>query len=158
MGIFDFLKKTQKSTSRNLFTKEELRDLISYCDYISKAFTQSPSLIASGHGRAQKMSDIMISYKCIFVHFYSVEYKYGRSDEFIPESSPAYSRYVLTSNVVLSNPDTKRNCLKDLSNNWKDILNVANALRLERDYSTISKIEKYIEPLTNAFNLLSNQR
>ena len=158
MGLFDFFKQKQHSANNKLFTKAELVDLISYCDSIGKAFAQSPSLIASGNGRAQKMSDTMVSYKCILVHFYSAEYKYGSSDEFIPQSSASYTRYVLTSNVVLANPASKINCLKELRNNWQDIIKVVNALRIEGDQTTVSEIERYMAPLTRAFELLSNHK
>lgn len=158
MGIFDFLKRAQNSSSKNLFSKDELIDLISYCDIIAEAFAQSPSLIASGSGRAKKMSDTMVSYKCILVHFYSVEYKYGNAEELIPQSSTAYSRYALTSNIVLANPTSRANCLRELPNNWTDIINVINALRIEGDLNTVSKTEKYIVPLTRAFNLLSGHK
>lgn len=156
MGLFDLFKRKQHSANNKLFTKAELVDLISYCDSIGKAFAQSPSLIASGNGRAQKMSDTMVSYKCILVHFYSDEYKYGSSDEFIPQSSTAYSRYVLTSNIVLANPTSRTNCLRELSNNWKDVLKVISALKLEGDSLTVDKLGNSTEKLTNAFEKLSN--
>ena len=158
MGLLDFFKKAQNSNSKNMFSKDELIDLISYCDIIANAFAQSPSLIASGNGRAQKMSDTMMSYKCIFVHFYSAEYMYGNSDKFIPQSCTTYSRYVLTSNIVLANPTSRINCLRELPNNWADIIKVIDALKIEGDLNTVAKIEKYIAPLTRAFNLLSSHK
>ena len=73
MGIFNVFKKkgaTAQTNSTeiangNVFTKEEMHQLIGNCDNIANMFANSVALHTTGNGRPEKMHQTMLSYKNI---------------------------------------------------------------------------------------------
>ena len=109
MGIFNIFKKksaTKQTNSTeiangNIFTKEELHQLICNCDNIANMFANSVALRATGNGRPEKMHQTMLSYKNIFLYFYDEICGYGKADAFL--SSAETGRYALSTALVFTN-------------------------------------------------------
>ena len=92
MGIFNIFKKKKGATAQtnsteiangNIFTKEEMHQLIGNCDNIANMFAKSVALRATGNGRPEKMHQTMLSYKNIFLYFYDEICGYGKADAFL---------------------------------------------------------------------------
>ena len=161
MRFFNIFKKkgaTAQTNSTeiangNIFTKEELHQLIGNCDNIANMFANSVALHTTGNGRPEKMHQTMLSYKNIFLYFYDEICGYGKADAFL--SSDETGRYALSKALVFSNPSSFRQCLRQLHTNWHDVLNVFKALRLSGESNMVAQHESSINQLTTAFRKLS---
>ena len=161
MGFFNIFRKkgatsqtnSTETTNSNIFTKEELCQLIDSCNKIAKMFANSTALRATGGVRSEKMHQTMMSYKNIFVYFYDEICGYGKGDAFL--SSDETGRYALSKALVFNNPPSFKQCLRQLPTNWNDVLTVFKALRLSGEAGTVAQYESSINQLTSAFRKLS---
>lgn len=161
MGFFNIFKKkgataqtnSPEIANGNIFTKEELYQLIGNCDNIVNVFANSVALRATGNGRPEKMHQTMLSYKNIFLFFYDEICGYGKADAFL--SSDEIGRYELSKALVFSNPSSFRQCLRQLPANWHDVLNVFKVLSLSGESNMVAQYESSVNQLTAAYRKLS---
>lgn len=153
MELFNFFKKTPQNPqkSSNTISKDILEKQIKFFDTLSQMFLESPSLRSTGGGRTEKMVSIMAAYKCIFVYFYEVEFRYGSHTQFL--SIQELSKYLLTK-MGLDDDLSRENILINLPSNWQDCLVVLNSLNHEESFQN-SYIKNEIDLITNSMNKFS---
>lgn len=182
MGLFDFLfgnkkKKERESQAQsrpqqeanrkaeqnsapkqqannNLFSKTELENLIGILSKISYLFRDSQLLKSTGGGRNESMMSRLHSYAGILGYYYEEEYKYGKMSGIV--DSRIASHYALVS-MAMSDPSHKKNTVKDLANNWSDVLQVIFNMQLEPnpEGDKFKAMEPDIKKVTAAFEKLS---
>ena len=149
--------ESRNEQQHNVLTKEELIHLIKICDDIACFFRNSASLNRIGGGRSEKMYQIMMSYKCIFIYFYTKVFNYGKLFEF--NMSPELSkRYEISENLVFSNPTSFSICLAQLPINWKDVLTVFSSLELAGEVSGERNLFDEVKTLGSALDKISSFR
>lgn len=161
MGFLNVLEKegvphlsNTNMVNNNPFQKEELCQLINRCDNIANMFANSAALRATGNGWSEKMRQIMLSYKSIFVYFYDEICGYGEADAFL--SNEETGHYVLSQTLVFNNPSSFKQCLRKLSAHWNDVLTVFKALYFSGESNIVVQYESAIYQLTVAFRKLGN--
>ena len=173
MGLFDIFKKKESateqtkqtqslssgysvSTSSNLFSKEELEDFISIIAKISYLFRDSKLLQG---GRNESMKSKMHSYAGILGYYYENEYRYGKMQDLVDRDMLV--QYVLASNSM-RNENNRKCIVRDLSDNWSDILQVIFMMKLEPDPNPegdkLQQIEPEIQKVTLAFEKMSGKK
>lgn len=139
-----------------LFPSSELRELIKSCDVVADAFATSESLMTGGKNRVDKMVGLMSSYKNILIYLYAEEYKYGGVGEFFTKHNrDDYQKYLLCA-VVMSQEDKRTECFRQVRQNWSQILQVVQAIRLMGDTKALIKMNQHLDNLTEAFEKVSN--
>lgn len=171
MGLFDFFTKKKNSskqvaqtellgswlsdsTSSNLFSKEELEDFISIIAKISCLFRDSKLLQG---GRNESMESKMHSYAGILGYYYEDEYRYGKMQDLVDRDM--FVQYVLASNSM-RNENNRKCIVRDLSDNWSDILQVIFIMKLEPnpEGDKLQQIEPEIQKVTLAFEKMSGKK
>lgn len=182
MGLFDFLfgnkkkkeqerqgqmrqqqeakrKTEQQNASKpqannNLFSKTELENLIGTLSKISYLFRDSQLLKSTGGGRNESMMSRVHSYAGILGYYYEEEYKYGKMSSIV--DSKIASHYALVS-LAMSDPSHRKTTVKDLANNWSDVLQVIFNMQLEPnpEGDKFKAMESDINKVTKAFERLS---
>lgn len=182
MGLFDFLFGNKKKKERecqaqsrpqqevnrkaeqnsspkqqannNLFSKTELENLIGILSKISYLFRDSQLLKSTGGGRNESMMSRLHSYVGILGYYYEEEYKYGKMSSIV--DSKIASHYALVS-MAMSDPSHRKNTVKDLANNWSDVLQVIFNMQLEPnpEGDKFKAMESDIKKVTAAFEKLS---
>lgn len=152
MWPFDYSKKKKRA----LFSSKELHELIKSCDVVADAFATSESLMTVGKARVDKMTDLMSSYKNILLYLYAEQYKYGDVGEFFTKyNREDYQKYLLCA-VVMSQEDKRTECFRQVRQNWSQILQVVQAIRLMGDTKALIKMNQHLENLTKAFEKVSS--
>lgn len=180
MGLFDFLfgnkkKKEQQSqqqepkgkadglnapkqqANNNLFSKTELENLIGILSKISYLFRDSQLLKSTGGGRNESMMSRVHSYAGILGYYYEEIYKYGRMSSIV--DSKIASHYALVS-LAMSDPSHRKTTVKDLADNWSDVLQVIFNMQLEPnpEGDKFKAMESDIKKVTAAFEKLSGKK
>lgn len=128
-------------------TKDQLTRQIKAFDELSRIFLRSATLRSTGGGRCEKMADIMMSYKCVFVWMYANYYRFGDADSFI---SDIKERYVLTS-MGMYDSTSREGILSNLYANWQDSLRTINIMRMiPEDNKALSLIDEEIDGISNS--------
>ena len=171
MGLFDIFKKKKSfteqtkqtqslssghlnSASSNLFSKEELEDFISIIAKISYLFRDSKLLQG---GRNESMKSKMHAYAGILGYYYENEYHYGKMQDLVDRDMLV--QYVLASNSM-RNENNRKCIVRDLSDNWSDILQVIFMMKLEQspEVDKLKQIEPEIQKVTSAFEKMSGKK
>lgn len=171
MGLFDFFRKKKSSpkqaqqaessesvysdsTSSNLFSKKELEDLISILTKLSYIFRDSQLLHG---GRNESMKGKIHSYVGILGFYYEEEYHYGKMVDIVDQD--VLVRYALVSNAM-KDESNKRNVVRDLADNWSDVLQVIFNMQLESnlDGDKLKQMESEIPKVTLAFEKMSGNK
>ena len=180
MGLFDFLfgnkkKKEQQSqqqepkgkadglnapkqqANNNLFSKTELENLIGILSKISYLFRDSQLLKSTGGGRNESMMSRVHSYAGILGYYYEEIYKYGRMSSIV--DSKIASHYALVS-LAMSDPSHRKTTVKDLADNWSDVLQVIFNMQLEPnpEGDKFKAMASDIKKVTAAFEELSGKK
>lgn len=137
-----------------LFSKDELKLIISVLTDISYVFFQSDLLVG---GRNEKMRNRLFSYACIFGYYYEEDYAYGKVSDITDENIA--SRYV---SVKLSMADYSHRKLvvSELADNWSDVLQTIFIFELDDNEAgnTFKNMESQIRTVTEAVELLSGKK
>lgn len=171
MGLFDFFRKKkdspkqaqqtessesvyEDSASSNLFSKKELEDLISILTKLSCIFRDSKLLHG---GRNESLKDKVHSYAGIVGYYYEEEYRYGKMADLVDQDMLV--RFVLVSSAM-KDESNKRNVVRDLADNWSDVLQVIFNMQLEPnpDGDKLKQIEPEILKVTLAFEKMSGKK
>lgn len=171
MKVFDFFKKkkdsskqttqtksldsvSSDSTSSILFSKNEMEDIISILTKISYIFRDSKLLCG---GRNISMKDKVLSYAGIMGYYYEEEYHYGKMADIVDQDMLV--RFVLVSSAM-KDERNKMNIVRDLSDNWSDVLQVIFNMQLEPnlDGNKLKLIESEIQKVTLAFEKMSGKK
>lgn len=171
MGLFDFFKKKKGLSkqiqqteslgseysdppSSNLFTKNELEDFISILAKISCIFSDSKLLQG---GRSEAMKSKIHSYAGVLGYYYEEEYHYGKMENLVGQDM--FVRYVLVSSSM-RDENNKSNVVRDLSDNWSDVLQLIFNMQLETnpDGDKLRQIESEIQKVTMAFEKMSGKK
>jgi len=171
MGLFDFFNKkkdlpkqvqqtrpsgsaSSDSTSSNLFSKKEMEDFISILTKISYLFRDSKLLQG---GRNETMKSRIHSYAGILGYYYEDEYHYGKMDALVDRDMLV--RYALVRNSM-RDANHKKNVVKELSDNWSDVLQVIFNMQLEpnAEGDKLKQIEPEIKKVTSAFEKMSGKK
>jgi hypothetical protein len=167
MGILDFFKKKSEdqnsrqnasgqSTQRssNLFSKNELENLIRTLSSISYLFRDSQLLRSTGGGRNEAMMSKVHSYAGILGYFYEIEYNYGRMSDIV--DNRIASHFLLVKNAM-NNYEHRKRTVRDLANNWSDVLQVIFNMQLvpNPDGDKFKQIDSDIRKVTSAIEKLS---
>lgn len=158
----DAERKARMEKGRNVahavspFSKDKITMLINACDKIIYLFKNSNALKESGNSRVKKITGIMLSYKCILMYLYEVDYHYGNVEGvfFNKQDNDTKVHYAFVYSSLLDKAK-KEKILKDLSSNWNDILTVLESLKLSGEQVQVNTISKEINELTSAFAKLS---
>lgn len=171
MGLFDFFtnkKNSSKqvaqtelsgswlsdSTSSNLFSKKELEDIISILTKLSCIFRDSKLLHG---GRNESMKGKVHSYAGIMGYYYEEEYRYGKMADIVDQDM--LIRFVLVSSAM-KDESKKRDIVRDLADNWSDVLQVIFNMQLESDLDgdKLKQMEPEIKKVTLAFEKMSGKK
>ena len=171
MGLFDFFSKKkgspkqaqqtesseyvyEDSASSNLFSKKELEDLISILTKLSCIFRDSKLLHG---GRNESLKGKVHSYAGIVGYYYEEEYRYGKMADLVDQDMLV--RFVLVSSAM-KDESNKRNVVRDLADNWSDVLQVIFNMQLEPnpDGDKLKQIEPEILKVTLAFEKMSGKK
>lgn len=171
MGLFDFFRKKkgspkqaqqtessesvyEASASSNLFSKKELEDLISILTKLSCIFRDSKLLHG---GRNESLKGKVHSYAGIVGYYYEEEYRYGKMADLVDQDMLV--RFVLVSSAM-KDESNKRNVVRDLADNWSDVLQVIFNMQLEPnpDGDKLKQIEPEILKVTLAFEKMSGKK
>ena len=141
------------SQSTVLFSKDELKSIIAILSDISYIFLKSDRLVG---GRNEKMKSRLFSYAGIFGYYYEEEYAYGKVSD-ITDNNIA-SHYVLVK-LSMSDDSHRRNVVRDLADNWSDVLQVIFNLELDDNEAgnRLKKMESNIHTVTKAIEKLSGK-
>lgn len=136
-----------------LFSKDELKSIIAILSDISYIFWGSDRLVG---GRSEKMKSRLFSYAGIFGYYYEEEYAYGKVSD-ITDNNIA-SHYVLVK-LSMSDDSHRRNVVRDLADNWSDVLQVIFNLELDDNEAgnRLKKMESNIQTVTKAIEKLSGK-
>lgn len=142
-------QRTNQSTA--LFSKGELESIIAILSDISYIFLKSDRLVG---GRNEKMKSRLFSYAGIFGYYYEEEYAYGKVSD-ITDNNIA-SHYVLVK-LSMSDGSQRQNVIRDLADNWSDVLQVIFNLELDDNEAgnRFKKMESNIQTVTKAIEKLS---
>lgn len=173
MGLLDIFKKKKSSTeqtkhtqslsfgysnsaSSNLFSKEELEEFIGILAQISYLFRDSKLLQG---GRNKSMQQKIHSYAGILGYYYEYEYHYGKVAELVEQDMLVGCVLACSS---MSNADNRKMIIRDLSDNWSDILQVIFMMKLEPDPNPdgdkLRQMDPEIQKLTLAFEKMSGKK
>ena len=144
-------QRTSQSTA--LFSKDELKSIIAILSDISYIFLKSDRLVG---GRNEKMKSMLFSYAGVFGYYYEEEYAYGKVSD-ITDNNIA-SHYVLVK-LSISDDSHRRNVVRDLADNWSDVLQVIFNLELDDNEAgnKLKKMESNIHTVTKAIEKLSGK-
>ena len=145
-------QRTNQSTA--LFSKDELKSIITILSSISYIFLKSDRLVG---GRNEKMKSSLFSYAGIFGYYYEEVYTYGKVSDITDENIA--SHYIL---VKLSMADEahRKQVVRDLADNWSDVLQVIFNLELDDNEAgnRLKKMESNIQTVTKAIEKLSGNK
>lgn len=152
MSFLDFLKQYEEKK----FSKNELEEAIRILSDISYVFQSSEVLRALG-GRNEIMKSRIFSYTCICGFYYEEEYHYGTFSDLVDSDISAHYRL---DKIIMSNEPRKNMVIKELANNWSDVLQVIYNLQLERNETgdILKAIESDIHYVTDIFERFSDQK
>ena len=149
-------KGTEQLADANLFSKNELENLIRICAKISILFRDSKILIAIG--RNEKMMSRIHAYAGIFGYYYEKEYNYGTISSVVyPYNDPKMITNCIIAMNEISNEEHRQRCVKELADNWSDVLQVIFNFQLEQNSEgdQFRKIKSDIQKVTSAIEKLS---
>ncbi len=146
--------QTASSTATCLFSKTELENLIQILSRISYIFQKSDRLIG---GRNEKMMSRTHSYAGILGYFYEKEYHYGKMADIV--DSRIASHYLLVEQAM-QNAEHRKRTIKELADNWSDVLQVIYNLQLDSNLAgdKFKTMEADIQKVSEAFEKLSGSK
>lgn len=145
-------QRTSQSTA--LFSKDELKSIITILSDISYIFLESDRLVG---GRNEKMKDRLFSYAGIFGYYYEDEYAYGKVSDITDENIA--SHYILVK-ISLADSFHRKQVVMELADNWSDVLQVIFNLELDDNEAgnRFKKMESQIQTVTKAIEKVSGNK
>lgn len=165
MGLLSFLKNNddgsksngKPSDSANMFSKAEMENIIGILSKISYLFRDSQLLKSTGGGRNESMMSKVHSYIGILGYYYEVVYHYGKLSNIV--DSQIASHFVLVK-MVMGDSDHRNTTVKELSDNWSDVLQVIFNMQLESNSegSVFKQMKTDIDKVSSAFEKMSGKK
>lgn len=176
MSLFDFFKRGKenkggqrqssadevrhKETNRNggahpcPLSAGELKEAVETLSGLSRIFRSSGSLVG---GRNEKMGVTMLSYAGILGYLYEEEYRYGDFSGIADGELLSHYRLV---RIAMSDAAHRENTLKELADNWSDVLLTILLLRVEGAGTgrMLDAMEPAISQVTSVFERLSGKK
>lgn len=176
MSLFDFFRRrnenkggqrqssadeaSHKETSRNCGTNTgqlsagELKEAVETLSGLSRVFRSSGSLVG---GRNEKMGVTMLSYAGILGYLYEEEYRYGDFSGIAEGELLSHYRLV---RIAMSDAAHRERTLKELADNWSDVLLTILLLRAEGAETgrKLDAMEPAISQVTVVFERLSGKK
>lgn len=154
MGLFDFLfgsseqQKAAPSTQSSFpVSKAEMQQAQSIAKKLDRIFWTSPALKALDN-RNNVMHSRMLSYRSMLAFIYENDYGYGSCEEYIDASEMSHYALVVS---AMSDKAHRNMSVAQLSTNWRDVLQVVNALNMAEP-ERMQPINADVNKLTSIIN------
>lgn len=143
--------------SVNYTSKESFQRAITTMSKMADIFKRSTGIKASGGGRNQKMVSIMYSYASILGYLYENTYAYG--DYSALANQEMQIKYALTS-LALSDMENRKEIIKQLANNWSDVLTTAVGVQNENSSEGLQmlNLQQDIDFVTRVVETISGEK
>lgn len=148
------IRQEQPAAKSNLVSKQDLEKAISFLSKLSYVFQTSEVLLG---GRNETMKSRTYSYIGILCYIYQFDYKYGSTQDIV--DSKIYNHFLLVQ-AAMQDGNHKKRTIKQLADNWSDVLQVIFNLQLSPNPTSdkIKEMQKEIDFTTAIIEKLSEAK